>query len=51
MRKNLVKVDMIKSERNCVMKEFYNMTGEEVKLEVNGTTEPLTDEQAAANIQ
>ena len=33
------------------MKEFYNMTGEEVKLEVNGTTEPLTDEQAAANIQ
>lgn len=42
---------MIKSERNCVMKEFYNMTGEEVKLEVNGTTEPLTDEQAAANIQ
>ncbi len=31
------------------MKEFYQMTGEEVKISVNGGTEPLTDEQVAAN--
>lgn len=31
------------------MKEFYKMTADEVKLEVNGTTEPLSDEQVEAN--
>ena len=40
---------MIKSERICGMKEFYKMTADEVKLEVNGTTEPLSDEQVEAN--
>ncbi len=31
------------------MKEFYQMTDEEVKLEVNGSAEPLSEEQVAAN--
>ncbi len=31
------------------MKEFYKMTGEEVMVEVNGSTEPLKEEQIAAN--
>lgn len=42
-------MDMIKSERIYGMKEFYKMTADEVKLEVNGTTEPLSDEQVEAN--
>ncbi|MFR8072774.1 MAG: HAD-IC family P-type ATPase, partial [Anaerovoracaceae bacterium] len=31
------------------MNEFYKMTGEEVMMEVNGSTEPLSDGQIAAN--
>ncbi|NLD20243.1 MAG: cation-translocating P-type ATPase [Clostridiales bacterium] len=31
------------------MKEFYQMTGQEVRLNVNGSVEPLTDAQIAIN--
>lgn len=31
------------------MNEFYKMTGEEVKVAVNGSSEPLTDEQIRSN--
>ena len=31
------------------MREFYQMTDQEVKMEINGTTEPLSEEQVAAN--
>lgn len=30
-------------------RQYYQMTGEEVKREVNGSSEPLTDEQVRAN--
>lgn len=31
------------------MKDFYQMTQDEVKMQINGTTEPLSEEQIAAN--
>lgn len=31
------------------MKEFYQMTEIEAKMELNGTTKPLSDEQIALN--
>ena len=31
------------------MREYYQLTAEEAKLQVNGSLEPLTAQQAAAN--
>ena len=42
-------MDIIKSEREYAMKEFYQITAEEVRLQINGSLEPLTAEQVSAN--
>ena len=36
-------------ERKIRMKNFYQMSANEVKQEVNGSLEPLTDQQVASN--
>lgn len=49
LRKNTVREDNIRMKGSFSMKEFYQMTVEQVKMQVNGTLEPLTDEQVKEN--
>ncbi len=49
LRKNMAREDNIRMKGSFSMKEFYQMTAEQARMQVNGSLEPLTEEQVKEN--